>query len=297
MTPRGRLLFGSMCVIWGIPYLLIRVAVRDLSPAALVCSRTALAALILLPLAGWRGELRPVVGRFGWVALFALVEVALPWLLLSSAERRISSSLSGLMIAAVPLVGAVIARASGSRERLGAASIAGLAVGLAGVAALVGLDLGAASPAALTEIAFTVLGYALGPAILARRLNGEPALGVISVALALTAVCFAPFALTSLPARVPPVHVLAAVATLALVCTALAFVLFFALIEEIGPVRATVITYVNPAVALALGIGLLGERFTAGMGVGFCGVLVGSVLATRGPPAAAPAALATEGGR
>jgi drug/metabolite transporter (DMT)-like permease len=283
MTARGRLLFGLMAVIWGVPYLLIRVSVADLGPAALVCVRTGGAALLLLPLAAWRRELGAAWRRFGWVALFALVELTGPWLLLSSAERRISSSLAGLTIAAVPLVGAVIARGSGARERLGPRGLAGLLVGLGGVAALVGLDLGSLSGWALLELCFVVVGYALGPALLARRLSAEPALGVISISLALAALLCAPFALLNPPRRLPPPHVLAAVATLIVVCTALAFVLFFALIAEIGPVRATVITYLNPAVALALGVGVLGERFTAGMGVGFVGVALGSFLATRPP--------------
>ncbi len=285
MTSRGFVLFALMCVIWGIPYLLIRVAVRDLSPASLVLARTAGAAILLVPFALARGEVRPALRRLAPVSVFALVEIAVPWVMLSSAERRISSSLAGLLIAAVPLVGAVIARGWGSRERLGRANLAGLVLGLAGVAALVGLDLQVTSRLALVEVAVVIVGYAVGPAILARTLAGVPALGVMAVALTLTTIAYVPFAALSLPRSVPSAKVLASVAVLSVVCTALAFVLFFALIAEVGPVRATVITYVNPAVAVALGVGLLGERFTAGMGVGFLLILAGSVLATR---AAAP---------
>ncbi len=205
----------------------------------------------------------------------------LPWVALSSAERRISSSLSGLLIAAVPLLGALIARTTGARERLGLTNLAGLLLGIGGVAALVGLDLAGTSGAALAEIAVVVVGYALGPAILANQLADMPALGVIAASLALTAVVYAPIAAFSLPARIPPANVLAAIAALIVVCTAIAFLVFFALIAEVGPVRATVITYVNPAVAVALGVGLLGERFTPGMGVGFALILAGSILATR----------------
>jgi drug/metabolite transporter (DMT)-like permease len=270
-----------MCVIWGIPYLLIRVAVREVSPATLVLIRTGGASLLLVPLAAARHELRPALRRPGPLAAFALVEIAIPWVLLSSAEKRISSSLSGLLIAAVPLVGALIARTTGRRERLGLTSLAGLFVGLVGVAALVGLDLGSLDTVALVELAFVVVGYAVGPAILASRLTDVPALGVIAGSLALTAIVYGPIAAFSLPRAVPSVKVLAALAALIVVCTALAFLLFFELIAEAGPVRATVITYVNPAVAVALGVGLLGERFSTGMGVGFALVLLGSVLATR----------------
>jgi drug/metabolite transporter (DMT)-like permease len=288
VSARGWLLFGLMCVIWGIPYLLIRVAVRELSPATLVFARTGGAALLLGPLALARGEVAPALRRIGPVAAFALVEIALPWVLLSSAERRISSSLSGLLIAAVPLVGALIARTTGARERLGRTSLAGLLLGLAGVGALVGLDLGGSSALALAEVSCVVIGYAVGPAILSNLLGGVPALGVMAVALTLTAAVYAPLSALSLPARAPSAKVLSAVAVLIVVCTALAFVLFFALIAEVGPVRATVITYINPAVAVALGVGLLRERFTSGMGVGFVLILAGSVLATRRRPQPQP---------
>jgi drug/metabolite transporter (DMT)-like permease len=276
---RRWLLFAAMCVIWGVPYLLIRVAVRDLDPSVLVFARTGLGAALLLPLAAARGQLRPLVPYWRPLLLFAAVEIAVPWLLLSSAERRLSSSFSGLMIAAVPLVGVAV-----TRERLGTWSMGGLVLGLAGVAALVGLDLSGTSATGVLEIAAVVVGYAVGPIILARRLRALPALGVIAASLGVTALAYAPVAAVSLPGAVPSAKVLASVATLAVVCTALAFVLFFALIEQIGPVRATVITYVNPAVAAVLGVGLLGERFTAGMGVGFALILAGSVLAARPRP-------------
>src|SRR5579885_2252042 len=151
-------LFGAMCLIWGVPYLLILVAVRDLDPSVLVFGRTAIGALILLPLAAARGELRRVLPHWRPLLLFAAVEIAIPWLLLSSAERRLSSSFTGLMIAVVPLVGAVV-----TRERLGRWSIGGLALGLVGVAALLGLDVGSLSAVGVLEIAGTVVGYAVGP--------------------------------------------------------------------------------------------------------------------------------------
>jgi drug/metabolite transporter (DMT)-like permease len=281
VTRRGLALFAAMCVIWGIPYLLIRVAVRDLSPAMLVFARTGIASLLLLPLAAARGEIRPVLGRWLPLLVFAAVEIAVPWILLSSAETRLSSSLTGLLIAAVPLVGAFITRTTGARERLGAASAAGLVIGLVGVGAIVGLDVGGASAVPLLEIAGVAVGYAVGPIVLSRYLVGVPGLGVIAVSLAVSTVVYAPIALLQIPAEPPSAKVIASVVTLAVICTAVAFLVFFALIGEVGPVRATVITYVNPAVAAALGVGLLGERFTTGMGVGFVLVLLGSVLATR----------------
>ena len=280
---RRYVLFASMCIIWGIPYLLIRVAVRDLDPSVLVFGRTAIASLLLVPLAVARNEIRPVLARWKPLLVFAAIEIAIPWVLLSSAERRLSSSFTGLTIAAVPLVGLLV-----TRERLGRWSLGGLVLGIVGVAALLGLDLGSLSAVGVLEIAGVVVGYAVGPIVLARHLRGLPALGVIATSLAVTAVVYVPIAAFALPGSVPPAKVIASVAALAVICTALAFIVFFALIEEIGPVRATVITYVNPAVAAALGVAILGERFTAGMGVGFVLILAGSVLAARRPRAFRP---------
>jgi drug/metabolite transporter (DMT)-like permease len=275
LTRRSALLFAAMCVIWGIPYLLIRVAVRDLSPSMLVLSRTALAALLLLPLAAARGELRPVLRYWPALLAFAAVEIAIPWVLLAAAEQRVSSSLTGLLIAAVPLVGVAIAWRTGGRERPGAASAAGLLLGI------VGLDVHGVSALALVEIAAVAVCYAVGPVILQRGLAHLPALGVIALALGATALVYLPAAFFDAPDHWPRASVDLSVVTLAVVCTAVAFVFFFALIAEIGPVRATVITYVNPAVAAVLGVAILGERFTLGMGVGFALVLAGSILATR----------------
>ena len=292
MTRRGLLLFAAMCVIWGIPYLLIRIAVRDLSPAVLVLGRTTIAALLLLPLAARRDELRPLVRHWAPLLAFAAIEIAIPWVLLGAAEQEISSSLTALLIAGVPLVATVIALTTGARERPGAMSLAGLLVGMAGVAAIVGVNLEGAGALPMAEVAVVAVCYAVGPAILQRWLAHLPAMGVIAASLAVTAVVYLPIAAFSLPAKTPSPEVIASVVGLAVVCTAIAFVCFFALIAEIGPVRATVITYVNPAVAAVLGVLVLDEHFTVGMGIGFALVLAGSFLATRAPrpaEAAAPA--------
>jgi len=289
MSRRGALLFAAMCVIWGIPYLLIKVAVDDMSPSMLVLGRTLIAALLLLPIAAARGELRPLLPYWAPLVAFAAIEIALPWVLLGAAETQVSSSLTGLLIAAVPLVAAIIATSSGA-ERLSLTSGIGLALGVLGVAAIVGVNLEGARAVPLAEIGLVAVCYAVGPAILQRWLSGLPALGVIAASLVLTAIVYLPFGATSVPEETPSAAALASVVTLAIVCTALAFLLFFALIGEVGPVRATVITYVNPAIAAALGVLILDERFTVGMALGFALVLAGSVLATRhgGAPAEQP---------
>jgi drug/metabolite transporter (DMT)-like permease len=284
MTRRGALLFAAMCVIWGIPYLMIRVAVRELAPVTLVFLRTGIAALLLTLIAAYRGELRPLLRKPLPLLAYTAVEVAIPWVLLARAETKLTSSLTGLLIAAVPLVGALVVTFTGDRQRLGGRRWLGLLVGIAGVAAIVGLDVGQASVVALVEIALVAVGYAVGPIILTRSLGDLPALGVVAASLFLTAIVYLPFAAFNLPAAVPGSHVVLSVVGLATVCTALAFLVFFALIGEVGPVRATVITYVNPAVAAILGVAVLSEHLTAGMLVGFALVLAGSVLATGRNP-------------
>ena len=279
MSRKGWLLFILLCVIWGIPYLLIRVAVRELPPPALVFLRTAPAALLLVPLALHRRELRPLFARWRWVVAYTVVELAIPWLLLSHAEQRISSSLAGLLVAAVPLMAAVLYRALGAGEHFDARRLMGLFIGFAGVAALVGIDISGTDPLAVVEMLIVALCYATGPLVISRRLAGLPTLGVITASLALTAVGYAPAGLLSMPASVSA-ETVGAVATLSLVCTVLAFLLFFALIREVGPSRSTVITYVNPLVAVLLGIVILSEPLTLGIAVGMPLILVGSLLGT-----------------
>jgi drug/metabolite transporter (DMT)-like permease len=283
MTRRGLVLFIAMSVIWGISYLFIRIAVKELAPVVLVFTRCAISAAILLPIVLARGELRGL--RKSWLPLlvFAAVEIGIPWFMLSSAEEKITSSLAGLLVSAVPLVGVVIATAFGNREHLGLASISGLLLGLAGVAAIVGFDIRASGWVALVEMAIVVVCYAAGPAIISRYLGDLPSMGVTAVALAVCALVYAPLAVFQWPRSVPHMDAIVSVLVLSVVCTALAFVLFFALIAAIGPVRATVITYINPAVAAAAGVIVLRETFTVGMAIGFVLVLAGSALATRRP--------------
>ena len=264
-----------MSVIWGIPYLFIRVAVAEVSPAVLVFGRTGVAALILVPIALTRTDYRAVLARWRWVVAFAVIEMGVPWILLGAAEQQITSSLAGLLVAGVPLV------ATGGRDRVGASGVIGLLVGLVGVAAIVGVNLGASNSLAMLAMVPVVIGYSIGPAILARRLDGLSTVAVMAMAVSLCALAYAPIAAIQRPATLPSAAALSAVVVLGLVCTAAAFLLFWALIDEIGPVRSTVVTYFNPAVAALLGVVVLNESFTFVMGVGFALVIVGSVLATR----------------
>jgi drug/metabolite transporter (DMT)-like permease len=281
VSRRGWLLFAAMCVIWGVPYLFIKVAVEYLSPVLLVFLRTAGGAALMLPVAAARGQLRPVLAHWRILLVYSAVEIAIPWLLLSDAETRLSSSLTGLLIAAVPLVGAVLTTVSGDDERLSTGRLVGLLVGVVGVAALLGFDVNGGDLGAVAEMAVVVVGYAIGPILIKRRLNTLPSMGVIASSLGVSALAYLPWAMASLPAAAPPARVVGSIAVLTVVCTAVAFLVFFALIVEVGPARATVFTYINPAVAVLLGVTVLSEPFTTGKAVGLPLVLAGSYLATR----------------
>jgi len=281
MTRRGLVLFALMSIIWGIPYLFIRVVVAEVSPSFLVLARTALATAILLPIALVRIDLRPILARWRWVVAFAGIEIALPWVMLGSAEQHLTSSLTGLLVAGVPLVGTVFALATGGSDRIGRARWLGLLIGLLGVSAIVGSDIGSSDVTAFLEVAVVVVCYAIGPAILSRRLGGLPSIGVMALSLALSALVYIPIAAVQWPATVPSANVVGSIVMLAVLCTAAAFLVFAALIDEIGPVRPTVITYVNPPVAAVLGVLVLKETLTVPMGVGFALVILGSALATR----------------
>ncbi|MCJ7710029.1 MAG: DMT family transporter, partial [Chloroflexi bacterium] len=223
MTRRGLLLFAAMSIIWGIPYLLIRITVAELSPALLVFSRTAIAAALLLPIALLRVDLRSVLRHWPWVVAFAAIEIAIPWLMLGAAEQTISSSLAGLLIAGVPLVGAAIAAIVGGPDRVGRRQLVGLLIGFTGVAVIAGGDFGAENGLALIQVAVVVVCYALGPFILSRRLVGVSSLGIMAVSLTLTALLYAPIALVSWPTSQPSQDVLVSIHLLAVVCTAAAF--------------------------------------------------------------------------
>jgi drug/metabolite transporter (DMT)-like permease len=281
VSRRGWVLFAAMSVIWGIPYLLIKVAVGGVPVPVLVLARVAIGAALLLPIALRRRQLGALRPYWGWLTVFAVVEIIVPWLLLSEAERKLTSSMSGLLIASVPIIGAVMARLSGDADRLTLVRWTGLLAGLAGVALLIGPGASGGDTLSIAEVLIVSLCYAAGPLIASRKLSQVPPVAMTAVCLGLAAVVYAPAAALTWPSAVPSVRVLLALGTLAVLCTAAAFLIFFRLIAEIGPARATVITYVNPAVAVTLGVLILGERLTPAMAGAFALILAGSVLAAR----------------
>lgn len=273
-----------MGLIWGTPYLLIKVSVEWLSPFVVVFGRVALAAAILLPIAAATGNLRGLHRYWKGILAFAVVELSIPFIALTWAEERLSSSVTALVIACVPLVAAIFGRILRPDDRLTPIRLAGLAIGIGGVAALVGLDIQVGTVTALAALVFTVLGYAIGPFIVDGPLKGVPSLGVIAVAMTINAIIYAPFTVATWPTTPVPTQAWLSVVVLGAVCTALAFIIFFALIKEVGASRTTVITFVNPAVALVLGVLILSEPITAGLAIGFPLVILGSILATRKAP-------------
>ncbi|WP_109774581.1 DMT family transporter [Quadrisphaera granulorum] len=292
MNRRSALLFAGLGIAWGIPYLFIAIAVTELPPSVLVLLRTALGALLLLPIALARREVAPALRRWPALLVYTTAEVLVPWLLLGRAEQSLPSSTTALLIAAVPLVGLVVAAVARRarldntpRRPIGARGVLGLAVGTLGVAALVGVSLTGTDPVAVLEMAVVVVCYAMGAWVLGARLRDVPSAGVMACSLAISALVYLPVVLIGpgLPAQLPSAPVLLAVVVLGVVCTAGAFLLFGALVAAVGAVRTTTVVYVNPLVAVVAGALVLGERLTAWTAVGAVLVLAGSVLATAPP--------------
>lgn len=285
MTRRGLVLFLLLSVIWGIPYLLIKVAVDEVSPAVIVFLRVALAGIVLLPLAVRRQQWRAVAGVWPWVVLFALTEITGPFLLIAAAEQRLSSGVTALLIAATPIIAVVLAAVLRLQDPVTAWRGVGLAVGVLGVAALVGLDVRGGDLIGVVQVLGAALGYAVAPIIIATRLRGVDAVTVITLALLFNSLVYAPWAWTQWPSSPPSLTAWVAIGVLGIVCTAFAFVALFALIDEIGASRANVITFLNPAVAVLAGALILREAITPAIIIGFGLVITGSYLATRGSPA------------
>ena len=279
MSKRGWLLFLAMAVIWGIPYLLIRVAVRQLDPGVLVFGRTLPAALMLLPLIASRGQLPLLRRNFFWIATFAVVELGVPWFLMSTAEKHITSSLTSLLICAVPLFAVVAQRIRRTEDHINARRLVGLAVGALGVAFLVGLDLHGGSLKWISLMMIVGLGYTIGPIILVTKLAHVPGPVVVAGATSFIALCWVPWSIVHWPQHISG-ETWSCVAVLSVVCTAGAILTFFELVKEVGSTRSVVVTYFNTAIAVVLGIAILNEPLTAGIMVGFPLVLVGCILAT-----------------
>jgi drug/metabolite transporter (DMT)-like permease len=289
MTRKGWLLFIAMSVIWGIPYLFIKIAVRELDPSVVVFARVGIAAAVLLPVATHRRVLRPLRKRWLAIATLACVQIVGPFLLISYGEQHIASSLTSLLIAADPLLVVLLALRFDPGERVSRLRLVGLLVGMGGVVTLLGLDVGGDEQRLLGAILvlLAAVGYAASALLIKRpTIAALPSLGVVTVECITAAVVLVPLAVTRLPSKIPDLEVIVSLFVLGLICTALAYLLFFALVAEVGAARSAVITYVNPAVSVFLGVTLLSEPLNAAIIVGFLLIIVGSLLSTGGalPP-------------
>ncbi|MCS3844256.1 DMT family transporter [Microbacterium sp. AK031] len=302
-TRRGWMLFAVMAFVWGITYLFIKEAVHSFSPPAVVAGRTLLGGLVLLPFAIRSGALKAVWKHWPWVLAFGLVEMAGPFLLLSHAETQLPSGLTGLLVATVPLFAVIIALLRGDRAVLAPIRLGGLLLGFIGVGIVVAgpglFPQGQASVFAIGEIMLTALLYAIAPFIIAHKLAGVPSIGTITLALFAIGLGYLPAALLT-QHEVPTIRSSVSLILLGVICTALAFVAFFALVREVGPVRAPLFTYINPVVAIVLGAIVLAEPVTPGLLIGFPVILAGCWFAATGghlrtrPPVVDPALTSPE---
>lgn len=285
MSSRGWILFGAVSILWGIPYALIKIALDGgVPPATLALARTSIGALVLLALARRAGVLRSVRRRLHWLAVYTLAEIAVPFPLLAVGERKVSSSFAAILIATAPLLVAVLALRLDVDERVSGRRLAGLAGGLLGVVALVGTGTGSSSNLLLgtATVLLVALCYALAPMILKRHLSDLDPRATSGVSLAIASLLLSPAAAFERPSAAPSAHALAALIGLGLFCTAAALALYAALVAEVGAGRALVVTYLNPVVALALGVGILRERPGAGALAGLALILCGAWFATDG---------------
>ncbi|WP_051274836.1 DMT family transporter [Cellulomonas sp. URHD0024] len=292
MSRRGWALLLAVGVIWGIPYLLIKIAVGEVTPVMVVFVRTALGALLLMPFALRAGGLRVLRGHWKALLAFAALEIVGPWILLSNAETTLASSTTGLLIATVPIIAVVLGRLVGDRRPVAAVRWIGLLIGLGGVALLLGP--GAASsgnPWAVAQVLLAAVGYATAPMIADLFLRDVPAIPLTATCLAVTALFYLPIVVVTGPHDWPALDGVLALATLGAVCTALAFVLFFRLIMEVGAARSTLVAYLNPVVAVALGAVVLDEAITLTVVAATALILVGSAAASRRSRNAEPAAV------
>jgi drug/metabolite transporter (DMT)-like permease len=289
MSRRAWVAFAAVSLIWGVPYLFIKIAVRGgMPPLPLAWGRVAIAAILLTGLAWRRGTLGSLRGRGRWLAAYAFAEVCVPFPAIGFGEQRVPSSLAAIVIAAVPLVVTVLNMRFDPEEKLTRRRAVGLLVGFGGVIALVGVQVAGSASALLGTgaLLLAAVGYAIGPIVLKLKLDGLDPSAAIGGILTIAAVILAPLAALDLPSRTPTAGALLCVVELGVVSTAAAFVIMTVLIREAGTGRAMVITYVNPVIAVALGVILLGERVGAGALVGLLLILTGSWVSTGGgvPP-------------
>jgi drug/metabolite transporter (DMT)-like permease len=286
MSRKALLLFLAAGLAWGIPYFFIRIAVEDFSTYSIVLFRVLIGALFLIPLALKQGALMIALKHWPWILAFALLEMVGPWWFITESGRHLSSGLIGLLVATVPFFAVLLASFMGDKSVWHPKTIMGLLMGFSGVIALIGIDSfsGLVDPLWVGAVILAAVGYAIAPALISEKIGFVPTAGVISLSMVIVGVIYAIPAAFTLPAEIaagPAIESWIAILILGVVCTAVAFIIFFALIKEIGPARATLITYLNTLVALVLGVVFLNEPITTGLIIGFPLILLGSWFAGK----------------
>jgi drug/metabolite transporter (DMT)-like permease len=284
MTLRTWLLFALLCVFWGIPYFFIKLALVDISPLCVAWGRITLGALVLLPVAWHRGGLKPALQHKRAIVAFAIAELVIPFSLIALAETWLTSSMTGVLIATVPMTVVLIAPLFGVREVMSIRRLGGLLIGFVGVIVLLGFDTASGPNLWLGVgcLVLAIIGYAAGPLIVQRHLAGVDEIGSLAISLVVAAVVLSPFALATLPRSMPAPLSLISIGVLGLISTASALLLYFYVIHAAGAARASVVAYVSPAIAAILGTAVLHEHFGIATIMGLGLILIGSALGSSG---------------
>jgi drug/metabolite transporter (DMT)-like permease len=283
MSRRNWFLFFFVGFIWGIPYLLIKVAVEDLSPPVIVFARVAIGAAILIPIAVKHGSLMPAIKAWKYVIPYAIGEMIGPWFLITAAEQKMTSGLTGLLVATVPIWTTILASLHGDKTVWHHKRLLGILVGFVGIILVVGIESfsGRQSIVAIAMVLIASIGYSWAVTMVTTKIPHIEPISINGVAMVFTAIVYLPFAILNAPEQMPSLSVLGSVLTLGLFPTAMAFILFFQLIKDIGTARGSLVTYLNTAFAVILGVIILREPFTLGIALGLPLVLIGSYFASR----------------
>lgn len=285
MSRRGWALFALVGALWGVPYMFMKVAVAELSTPVIVFSRLAIGALLLVPLALIQGKLTAALKYWRYILFYAILEMVGPWFLITSAQRDLSSGVVALLVATVPIWATLFAHHTGDTTAAHRSRIFGITIGLIGIALLVGIesfnDVG--NIKALVQVLLASISYAWAVNMISRKAPGVSGIAINGIAMSMATLIYLPFAVTHWPSVAPSSKAIFATIGLGVICTALAFWIFFMVLDEIGPARASLVVYPNTAIAVVLGIIILREPLTLAIGVGLPMVLIGSYFASRKP--------------
>lgn len=288
MSRRGWALFALIGTLWGVPYMFMKVAVEELSTPVIVFSRLAIGALLLIPLAIYQGSLTKALPYWRYILFYAILEMVGPWFLITNAQHDLPSGVVALLVATVPIWATLFAHHTGDSTAAHRTRIFGITIGLLGIALLVGIESvrDISNIRALVQVLFASVLYAWAVNMVSRKVPGVSGIAINGLAMTFATLIYLPFALTHLPEQAPSAQALFSTIGLGVLCTAMAFWIFFLVLDEIGPARASLVVYPNTAVAVVLGIIVLREPLTLAIAIGLPMVLIGSYFASRKPKSA-----------